>query len=436
VLRDLISVKEGFRLSTRLRQAVLLTCLFVAQVAISACSGSHGAASPTPPASPSAAPAAAPAVPDRYKSTYAELEDYLSKFEQTLATGQPKLSDIGVISSSLIMANSNSGQAVLRPQVLESAKTYMDDMAKLGSKGVEIQISYPVASKDFPNQDAFIAFYKQVMEAARQRGFTVLIETSVVFANSPFTEVQFDSSRFTPQSYFQARTEEIVTIAKELRPDYLAVGEEPVNERVFGGINYTPAQYIGFVNSAFAAVRSALGADAAKVKVGVGTGTWEADLFADLVRQTDADFYDIHIYPLGGSQPGLQTARQMAKLAQDKGKPAIIGETWLYKLSQAEQGAVAGATAAEAFRRDAFTFWEPLEARYIRDVLALAAESKLPFVSFWGARFFFGQVDWTPQLDALDFKALSGTVNPIINQGINSNMRSRLGEDFARLMGR
>ncbi len=397
---------------------------------------------PTPTSMPSATatPTVVPTlavvpIPDRYRMVVSELNAALRKFEQTIPAGSPKIGDIGAVSTSLIMANSNSGPAILRPAVLDFVKTYLDQIATMGSSAVEVQISYPVGSKDFPNQNAYLAFYRQVMDAAHQRGFKVLIETSCIFANSPFTDVQFDFSKLTPAVYFQARTDEIVTIARELRPDYLALGEEPVNERVFAGINYTPDQYVAFVNSAAAAVRKELGANASRVKVGVGAGTWEADLFGRFIRETDLDFYDVHIYPLQGNPGGLETAREMARLAQGKGKPAIIGETWLYKMAQSEIGATSGATASEAFRRDAFTFWEPLETRYIRDVLALGAEFKMPFVSFWGARFFFGQVDWTPQLDGLDFKGISSTVNPIITQNLAQGRRTALGDAFARLMG-
>jgi hypothetical protein len=415
-----------------------LLLAIVAALAVSpalACSNDgNRSSSPASSASPSATSQPEPSVPGKYRAVYEELDADIGTFEKTLASGPPGVADIGAVSTSLIMANSNIGPQILRPAVFESVKTYLDQMAKLGSKGIEVQISYPVASKDFPNQDAYIAFYRQVVEAAHARGFKVLIETSCIFSNSPFTDIQFDFSKLNTAAYFQARTDEIVTIAREVRPDYLAIGEEPVNERVFAGIDYTPQQYIDFVNGAAAAVRAALGTNTPQVMVGVGSGTWELDLYQSFIKQTDLDFYDIHIYPLGGGLPGLETARQMAKLAQDKGKPAIIGETWLYKLAQSEQGAVAGATAAEAFRRDAFSFWEPLEARYLRAVLALGAEFKMPLVSFWGARFFFGQVDWTPELDALDFKGISSQVNPIINQGINSGSLTRLGQDFAALM--
>jgi hypothetical protein len=380
----------------------------------------------------------APPVPDRYKTAYAELDSALTKFEATLPAGGPDLNAIGAVSSSLIMANSNSGPSILRPApaVFDVALQYLDQMQKLGSSAVEIQVSYPVASKDFPNQAAYFDFYRRVVDEAHRRGFKVLIETSCIFYDSPFSDVQFDFSRLDAQRYFQARTDQIVAIARDIGPDYLAIGEEPVNERVFAGIDYAPDQYVAFVNGAADAVRRELGDGASRVRVGAGTGTWEYELYQRFVHEADLDFYDIHIYPLQGNPGGLETARDMARLAEAKGKPAIIGETWLYKLASAEIGRTAGATAAEAFRRDAFTFWEPLEARYMRDVLALGAEFKMPFVSFWGARFFFGQVDWTPELDALDFRGVSAAVNPTIMQGITAGTRTTLGDAFAALMGR
>lgn len=408
----------------------MAACSDAAAPGAGASAAPSAAATTATPAAP--ATAAATTVPDRYRTAYAELDTTLGAIEKTLPT-TPRLADVGVVSTSLIMVNANQGAALLRPAVLESAKAYLDQMAKIGAKGVEVQISYPVGSKDFANQAAYLRLYRQVVDEAHKRGITVLVETSCIFSNSTFTDIPFDFSRMTPATYFQARSDEIVAIAREVGPDYLSFGEEPVNEKVFAGVQYTPDQYIAFVNTTAAAVRSALGPGSA-VRIGVGTGTWEADLFQQFVRQTDLDFYDIHIYPLQGTPSGFDLARSMAKAAATKGKPLIIGETWLYKMASAEIGKTSGATAAEAFRRDAFSFWEPLEERYVRDVLALGAEFKMPFVSFWGARFMFAQLDWTPQLDALDFRGISEQVNPTITANYTSGKRNALGDAFARLL--
>ena len=67
-------------------------------------------------------------------------------------------------------------------------------------------------------------------------------------------------------------------------------------------------------------------------------------------------------------------------------------------------------------------------------MLALGAEYNMPLVSLWGARHLYGQLAWAQELDALDFRATSQKVNPLINQGINSDTLSALGEAFAGLL--
>ena len=58
----------------------------------------------------------------------------------------------------------------------------------------------------------------------------------------------------------------------------------------------------------------------------------------------------------------------------------------------------------------------------------------MPLVSLWSARYVYGQLDWTQELDALDFRGTSQKVNPLINQGFNSDTLSALGEAFAGLL--
>jgi hypothetical protein len=410
-------------------------------LALSACSDSS---SPTPTATVAAQPSAAaspstqasptvsaPPVPAKYQTAYGELDAALTNFESTLPANAPPVTQTGgVASTSLIQANSNLGPAVLTPANMQSIQSYLDDIKKLGVGAVEVQVSYPVPSAGVAQEESYYSFYKSVVDEAHQRGIKVLIETSCIFADSPFTQVQFDFAKLTTAAYFQGRQDVILRLATEAKPDFISMGEEPVNEKVFAGIQYSDAEYIAFLNATAAAVR----ATDSPTQIGAGTGTWEAALFRNFVDQTDLDFYNIHIYPLQAPNNGLQVAQTMATYAGSQGKPVIVGETWLYKMSASEIGVTAGATAAVAFSRDAYTFWEPLDARYLRDVLALGAEFDMQLVSLWGARYFYGQLDWTEELDALDFRGTSQKVNPLISQGINADELSALGEAFAALM--
>lgn len=438
------------RLALRL---LLLAGLVLAALAAAACSKSETGPSPAPAGSSAAAstataapPSATPApgtvtpppalaVPDRYRATYAELDSAISAFESRVGPTPKLVTETGgAVSVSLLQVNSNQAPAILQPAVLEATKTYLDELRSMGVTAVEMQIAYPVMSEEFPDRDRYVALYRAVVDAAHQRGLKVLIETSCIFSGSTFTDIKFDFATMSADQYFDARTRHAVAVAA-LGPDYLALGEEPVNERVFAGIDFTEDQYIAYVNGATRAIRQSL-PPGSTTKVGVGTGTWEFQFFTHMVERTEVDFFDIHLYPLQGTPGGYETVRQMASLAKAKGKPVVIGETWLYKLSRAESGPVAGATAAEAFRRDAFSFWAPLDFRHARNVLALGAEFEMPLVSFWGARFMHANLEWTPENDALDFRGVSRTVNPVINRNIASGSLTPLGQALEALITR
>lgn len=391
-------------------------------------------ASPYPP-SPSASASPAPTVPERYQQAWKELDASLTEFERGQAERAPA-GKVGAISISLIIANANRGPDLFQPGTLEAAIAYLDDMKAMGVSAVEVQISFPVMSKDFPDEQKYLAFYRAIVDRAHERGLKVLIETSCLFAGSEYTDLRVDYSKYTVQSYFAGRSEQLVTIARELRPDFLAFGEEPVNERTFAHIAFTDEQYVAFVNSAARAIR-ALGPATASTRLGVGTGTWEAGLFATFVQQTvGLDFHDIHIYPLtgaGGNQ--IEVARRMAALAKARGRDAIVGETWLYKASAAEVAANPGAATSEIFRRDVFDFWAPLELRLVGAALALGREFDMPVVSFWGGRYFFAQLGWTPDLDRLGYSQALQRLNRDTAQAILANRLDALGQSAKRLFG-
>ena len=441
---------------------IMAPLLGLAALALAACSGGDGTApspEPSPPAtaataSPAAAtPAASPppaasasvatasqpasaalAIPAAYQATYRELDAALAQFESLIKghdTGR-----IGAISTSLIIANSNRGAALFAPGNTPVIAAYLDAVKAMGITAVEVQISFPIMTPDFPDEARYIAFYKNVVAMAHERGMKVLIETSCLFTGSEYTEIQFDYSRYSTASYFAGRRAQAVTIAREIRPDYISLGEEPVNETVFAGIRFSSAEYVAYVNSTVAAVR-ALGGDAGRVPLGVGTGTWQADLFNDFVRDANVDFLDIHIYPLtGGGGNQLDVARRMAASAKAKGRDVIIGESWLYKASAAETAANPGASTAEIFRRDAFTFWRPLELRLMAAVLAIGREFEMPVVSFWGGLNFFRQSDWTPELDRLGYAELGARFNRDTTANIVAGKLSPLGEEAKKLFTR
>ena len=98
--------------------------------------------------------------------------------------------------------------------------------------------------------------------------------------------------------------------------------------------------------------------------------------------------------------------------------------------------AAATLSTAEIFRRDAFTFWRPLELRLMAAVLAIGREFEMPVVSFWGGLNFFRQSDWTPELDRLGYAELGARFNRDTTAHIVAGKLSPLGEEAKKLFTR
>jgi hypothetical protein len=72
----------------------------------------------------------------------------------------------------------------------------------------------------------------------------------------------------------------------------------------------------------------------------------------------------------------------------------VIGETWLYKIADSELDQ-AGVVAVEMFGRDSFSFWAPLDSKYIEIMTRLARNDDVEFISFyWGSKHFFAYLDY------------------------------------------
>ncbi len=70
----------------------------------------------------------------------------------------------------LLAASPNRGEKILEPQVLEAVKFNLDAFVDLGVTAVSMDIKYPALNYDFPRSDEYLAFFKDVVAAVRQRG--------------------------------------------------------------------------------------------------------------------------------------------------------------------------------------------------------------------------------------------------------------------------
>ncbi len=119
--------------------------------------------------------------------------------------------------------------------------------------------------------------------------------------------------------------------------------------------------------------------------VGAGSGSWNTLSFdQNYLAIPNLDFLSLHVYPLTDS--AISNAITIAKLASAAGKRLLIDEAWLYKTYPGDPVNPGGSVAAapEIFKRDFFSFFEPLDERFIQEMTQFARTFQAEFLApFW-----------------------------------------------------
>lgn len=336
--------------------------------------------------SPTSAPSAPPPVPAEYQATYHELDSTLTSYTDSLPANKGKPLMLG---AELLYANSNAGEALLKPEVLPIVEKQLDDLHSMGVNGVVVAIKFPMLETDFPHSAEYLQFYKQVAAEIHKRNMKFLIEAGPVFSGTIFSPLQVDWSKYNKDSFIVAQQNELVTIASEIQPDYLQIADEPSTIAMLSGVKFTPNDYAAFIRSSVDRIGHRGG-----MKIGAGSGTWEDPAYMNnLMSIKGLDCIDIHIYPIGRNASLMERAYDIATKARTSGKCAVISEAWLYKVNSDEMTTLSG-NFEQVYGRDAFSFWEPVDESFIRAVTKLSQASGIEFASFFWTRYFFAYLDY------------------------------------------
>lgn len=334
-------------------------------------------------------PGAAPPVPPKYAELYQGLERLL---DAELA--KPVPADAGrlpLAGADLLMANSNRGPVLLDPATLAAVGPCLDRFRELGLGWVRFEVQYPLLRLDFPRHAEYLEFYRQVVKLAHARGLKVMPHVTVLFSDTPFSPFKglyrgLDLDRFKREYRSMVRI-----VLRQLQPDYLALLTEPDTQARLTGLREladpkVAADVVNFVLE---------GTDRGRTLIGAGSGSWSDPAYArEFAQHTSVDFVSIHVYPVTGDMVGH--AREMARIAHAAGKQAILDESWLMKTLQ-PGGSIAGTAAV--FRLDPYSFWSPLDQKFIALMLKLAREERIGLVSFFWSSELFAYLDHSSSLD-------------------------------------
>jgi hypothetical protein len=369
----------------------LLSIILLPVIVGLACARSNITASPTDivaasTAAPAYATAVTPPVPSEYQAIYDDLKSTLDAFIKDVP---PDKGGPLMIGAELLYANSNAGEALLKPEALTAVEQELDALHTLGIKGVVVAIKFPMLEPDFPHSADYLQFYKQVSAEIHKRGMKFLVEAGPAFSGTIFSPLQVDWSKYPRDAFIMDQQNELVTITRKIQPDYLQIANEPDTIAMLSGIKFSPADYAAFVQSSVQKIGHHAG-----MKLGAGAGTWDDPAYMDdLMNIPGLDCIDIHVYPLGLKAILLQRAYAAARTAHSSGKCAVISEAWSYKISSGET-ATMGRNFQQVIARDPFSFWEPVDESFIRAVTKLSQASGIEFVSLFWSRYFFAYLDY------------------------------------------
>jgi hypothetical protein len=382
----------------------------------------------TTPASARAPVSVPMPVPPEYQSLYGGLRAWLgASFPVRPAARQAT----PVWGAHLIAADSNRGPVLLEPATLVGVELMLDRFKELGIQGVSVAIGYPLLTPSFdPQSSQYIDFYRAVAAIVRARGMKFSVEQIVLYNNSNFSPWTFDLSGVSMQQMIDDNRQMAQTIIDQLHPDYLTIMHEPDTFALLTG----KSEFLD-ANVAVAYVRGVLeGLNRGSTKVGAGSGTWSGPSFANGIVQTTVDYLDIHIYWVNGSS--VLAGKEMVALARAYGKPVVIDEAWLYKsVGEGIEGLPGLAGNEKVYRRDVFSFFEPLDRKFLTQTARFAKTAGAVYFAPYWSNYFFAYLNYEPFTQNLPYKELVTVLAPqAVEQAIISDRFTKTGKHYASII--
>jgi hypothetical protein len=375
--------------------------------------GSNGYVSAQAPPMSVTTYAAVPAgVPPTYQSLYQGIESNMST-DFALINAQWAGTKYPVkYSSSLMSADENAG---LRTSFtnLTAVNQELDGLQALGINAALVEVGFPIFDQnfwEFIGQSAsqahqtvqnYLTFYELVAQDVHGRKGSNGKPMILIVEANPLLTVDDPADSLNASGYYQSlsfetyeerRSANTVTIAQNLKPDFLTIQSEPdtdANNCYRPELN-TPATDVAMVQSI---ANNLAAADVpglhTTIKVDSGMGAWQENwqeylgspgAGSGLLGISELDDIDNHVlYLTGQASSGLArelgTSMQMIQMAQAAGKTASIGQYWAHKSLLANEDNL------DVLVRDTFSFWAPLDQQFIPIIFQLANRGSLQFLS-------------------------------------------------------
>jgi hypothetical protein len=247
-----------------------------------------------------------PTVPLEFQDLNTALASKLTQFDATIASQWDGSKPPVDFSAELLTANANGGRQLLTAKTSRGAQLELASLQALGVKAVTVAIGFPILYQPFDPADyqGFLSFYKQLAAEIHAAGMKMVVESGAVFPGVFSEGSGLDVADYylalTNAQYTLGRAQQIVTIAREIQPDYLIIAEEPDTEAEITGKSFigTLSGFSSMVDTFLSQLDSA-GFTGANVGAGVGTWLYGAQAYIGaLTTKSRLNFIDLHVYPI------------------------------------------------------------------------------------------------------------------------------------------
>jgi hypothetical protein len=361
------------------------------------------------------------AVPESFQMIYRELDAEFHRQLPLVSLPWEQKKSGTAFGVELLAASSDRAEALLDEQVLTATAITLDRLKALGVRGVSLSLHYPVLTGAHPRAAEYRAFYRALAAEIRRRGLAIVVTMGSAPREPELSRVTADYRGLSRERFGAGLREMAEAVAADIRPDCLTLLSEPDTQTRNTGLAFSPAEFAAVVK------RVVRDLNRPGIRLGAGAGTWTAlEYFKALAEIPELDYLDLHIYPI---QYGFAAERALkaADIARYHGKGVAIGGAWLYKSWGRELSRI---SPVEAFGRDMYSFWQPLDEHFIDLVVRLARHLDAEFCSFFWMKYFYGYIDYSADIGRLEPGERMKMSDRVADENIRKGILSATGEKF------
>ena len=324
------------------------------------------------------------AIPDQFRPLYRELDETLREAGHLypFMKGNPR----PLFAPNLFMASSLYGPAAPDSQRWKDLLATLDAFNALRMNAVSVMILAPDLT--LGDSGPLIDFYQRLAREIHARHMKLYVEHFVNLPLGPHAPKGLQDTPQGRQDFLNMLEKEVTLIYREIKPDYLSLVTEPETVIIhLLHLSFSADELAAWVGEVTTRLKSS-GASP-NTLLGAGAVTSESEDFVlKFAQQTNLDYVDIHLYALK-----IKNEDQVAKLATlirkvREARPNLkvtIGETWLLKLAAEEPKAL----YKEALFRDNFSFWSPLDERFVNLLMGIAQKENISVVAPYFSQYLF-----------------------------------------------